>query len=117
MLSNLGACSIFSALSGSPPGDLRRDRQDGHPGDASSAAIPRRIATGSIAAGGTLGILIPPSVTMIVYGIATETSIGRLFLAGLLPGLMLTALFMIWTIISCRLAGYSFERMATGATR
>jgi tripartite ATP-independent transporter DctM subunit len=77
---------------------------------------PATIATGSIAAGGTLGILIPPSVTMIVYGIATETSIGRLFIAGLLPGLMLTALFMIWTIISCRLAGYSFERMATRFT-
>src|SRR5690606_424949 len=52
----------------------------------------------SIAAGGTLGILIPPSVTMIVYGIATETSIGRLFLAGALPGFMLVGLFMIWAV-------------------
>src|SRR3546814_9758607 len=53
---------------------------------------PTSVATGSIAAGGTLGILIPPSVTMIVYGISTQTSIGRLFLAGVLPGLMLTAM-------------------------
>jgi tripartite ATP-independent transporter DctM subunit len=59
---------------------------------------PDTVATGSIAAGGTLGILIPPSVTMIVYGIATETSIGRLFLAGVVPGLLLVALFMLWSL-------------------
>src|SRR5205814_8106062 len=46
----------------------------------------------------TLGILIPPSITFILYGIATETSIGRLFLAGVLPGIMLTTLFMLWTL-------------------
>ena len=59
---------------------------------------PDDIATGSICAGGTLGILIPPSITFILYGIATETSIGRLFLAGVMPGLMLTGLFMLWTM-------------------
>jgi tripartite ATP-independent transporter DctM subunit len=59
---------------------------------------PDDVATGSICAGGTLGILIPPSITFILYGIATETSIGRLFLAGVLPGLMLTGLFMAWTL-------------------
>lgn len=56
------------------------------------------LATGAIAAGGTLGILIPPSITMILYGIASETSIGRLFLAGVIPGLLLTALFMAWAL-------------------
>ena len=59
---------------------------------------PDDVATGSICAGGTLGILIPPSITFILYGIATETSIGRLFIAGVMPGLMLTGLFMLWTI-------------------
>lgn len=59
---------------------------------------PDGVAAGSIAAGGTLGILIPPSVTMIVYGIATETSIGRLFLAGVLPGILLVTLFMAWSL-------------------
>jgi C4-dicarboxylate transporter DctM subunit len=59
---------------------------------------PDDVATGSICAGGTLGILIPPSITFILYGIATETSIGRLFLAGVMPGLMLTGLFMLWTL-------------------
>ena len=50
---------------------------------------PKEISAGTIAAGGTLGILIPPSITMIVYGISTETSIGQLFMAGIFPGLML----------------------------
>jgi tripartite ATP-independent transporter DctM subunit len=59
---------------------------------------PDEIATGSICAGGSLGILIPPSITFILYGIATETSIGRLFLAGVMPGLLLTGLFMLWTL-------------------
>ncbi|MEZ5904757.1 MAG: TRAP transporter large permease [Geminicoccaceae bacterium] len=111
VLSNIGACSIFSALSGSSPATCAAIGKMGIPAMV-ERGYPKSIATGSIAAGGTLGILIPPSVTMIVYGISTETSIGRLFLAGVLPGLMLTALFMIWTIISCRLAGYSFEAMA-----
>jgi tripartite ATP-independent transporter DctM subunit len=67
---------------------------------------PDEVATGSIAAGGTLGILIPPSITLIVYGIATETSIGRLFAAGLVPGLMLTALFIAWGIFAAWRSGY-----------
>ncbi|MEM7711070.1 MAG: TRAP transporter large permease, partial [Pseudomonadota bacterium] len=60
---------------------------------------------GSIAAGGTLGILIPPSVTMIVYGIATETSIGRLFLAGVIPGALLVSLFMAWSLYATWASG------------
>ena len=68
---------------------------------------PDEIATGSIAAGGTLGILIPPSVTLILYGIATESSIGRLFLAGALPGLLLTVLFMALTWFAVRRSGHS----------
>jgi tripartite ATP-independent transporter DctM subunit len=70
---------------------------------------PTSVATGSIAAGGTLGILIPPSVTLIVYGIATETSIGRLFMAGVVPGIMLTIMFMIWAVIDCKRKGYEFD--------
>ena len=56
------------------------------------------LATGAIAAGGTLGILIPPSITMILYGIASETSIGRLFIAGIIPGALLVLLFMAWAL-------------------
>jgi TRAP-type C4-dicarboxylate transport system permease large subunit len=61
-----------------------------------------RLATGVVAAGGTLGILIPPSTVLVIYAILTEQSIGRLFLAGFLPGLLLTALFVITVIIVCR---------------
>ncbi|WP_430469844.1 TRAP transporter large permease [Thalassospira lucentensis] len=99
VISNLGACAIFSALSGSSPATCAAIGKMGIPA-MRERGFPDTVAAGSIAAGGTLGILIPPSVTMIVYGISTETSIGRLFLAGLLPGLMLTALFMAWSLYS-----------------
>jgi tripartite ATP-independent transporter DctM subunit len=62
-----------------------------------------RLATGVIAAGGTLGILIPPSTVMVVYALITEQSIGRLLLAGFLPGLLLTALFVATIMILCAL--------------
>ncbi len=60
--------------------------------------FPGGVAAGLIVAGGTLGILHPPSATMIVYGIATESSIGRLVLAGVFPGLLLVGLFMAWPL-------------------
>ncbi|MBD8893210.1 TRAP transporter large permease [Roseibium litorale] len=104
VLSNLGACSLFAALSGSSPATCAAIGKMGIP-EMTKRGYPNEIAAGSIAAGGTLGILIPPSVTMIVYGIATETSIGRLFLAGILPGLLLTTLFMLWTVYDCRRKG------------
>src|SRR5690606_9387491 len=62
--------------------------------------VPARLATGSIAAGGTLGILIPPSLTLIVYGIVTHTSIARLFLAGVVPGILLVVLFALYAWLS-----------------
>ena len=99
VISNLGACAIFSALSGSSPATCAAIGKMGIPA-MRERGFPDTVASGSIAAGGTLGILIPPSVTMIVYGISTETSIGRLFLAGLLPGLLVTALFMAWSLYS-----------------
>ncbi|KZB70090.1 MULTISPECIES: TRAP transporter large permease [Thalassospira] len=99
VISNLGACAIFSALSGSSPATCAAIGKMGIPA-MRERGFPDTVAAGSIAAGGTLGILIPPSVTMIVYGISTETSIGRLFLAGLLPGLLVTVLFMAWSLYS-----------------
>src|SRR5438270_1344430 len=96
-LSNIGACALFAALTGSSPACCAAIGKMGIP-EMRRRGYPDDIATGSICAGGTLGILIPPSITFILYGIATETSIGRLFLAGVLPGLMLTGLFMLWTL-------------------
>ncbi len=97
VVSNLGACALFAAMSGSSPATCAAIGKMGIP-EMRKRGYPDGVASGSIAAGGTLGILIPPSVTMIVYGIATETSIGRLFLAGVVPGLLLVGLFMAWSI-------------------
>ncbi len=99
VMSNLGACALFSAMSGSSPATCAAIGKMGIP-EMRKRGYPEEVAAGSIAAGGTLGILIPPSVTMIVYGIATETSIGRLFLAGVMPGLLLVSLFMAWSVWS-----------------
>ena len=99
VISNLGACALFAAMSGSSPATCAAIGKMGIP-EMRRRGYPDGVAAGSIAAGGTLGILIPPSVTMIVYGIATETSIGRLFLAGVLPGILLVALFMLWSLFS-----------------
>ena len=99
VVSNLGACALFAAMSGSSPATCAAIGKMGIP-EMRKRGYPSSVAAGSIAAGGTLGILIPPSVTMIVYGISTETSIGRLFLAGVIPGLLLVALFMAWSVYS-----------------
>src|SRR5262249_11982756 len=95
-LSHLCACRIFAPLTCSSPACCAAIGKMGIP-EMRRRGYPDDVATGSICAGGTLGILIPPSITFILYGIATETSIGRLFLAGVVPGLMLTSLFMLWT--------------------
>jgi tripartite ATP-independent transporter DctM subunit len=107
LISNIGACGIFAALTGSSPATCAAIGKMGIP-EMRQRGYPASLATGSIAAGGTLGILIPPSITMIVYGIATETSIGRLFMAGVLPGLMLLSLFMAWSWAYAYAKGYRF---------
>ncbi|MGM0544775.1 MAG: TRAP transporter large permease [Pseudomonadota bacterium] len=115
-VSNIGACSIFAALSGSSPATCAAIGKMGIP-EMRTRGYPDGVAAGCIAAGGTLGILIPPSVTMIIYGISTETSIGRLFIAGVIPGFMLAGLFMIWTIIACKLAGGYANPVAASAEK
>ena len=105
VISNIGACGLFAALTGSSPATCAAIGKMGIP-EMRARGYPDEIATGSICAGGTLGILIPPSITFILYGIATETSIGRLFLAGVLPGLLLTALFMAWSVFDMWRKGF-----------
>ncbi|PCH81355.1 MAG: C4-dicarboxylate ABC transporter [Hyphomicrobiales bacterium] len=104
VISNLGACALFAAMSGSSPATCAAIGKMGIP-EMRKRGYPDGVAAGSIAAGGTLGILIPPSVTMIVYGIATEQSIGRLFLAGVIPGLLLVFLFMAWSLYATAKSG------------
>lgn len=93
-IATIGACAAFSTVSGSTNAtaatmamitlpEMRRYKYD------------MALATGTVAAGGSLGILIPPSVIFIIYGILTEQSIGKLFAAGILPGILLAALFVL----------------------
>ena len=97
-IATVGACAAFAAICGSTNATAAT---------MGAATLPEmkrynykpELATGVVAAGGSLGILIPPSVIFIVYGILTEQSIGRLFMAGLLPGLLLALLFIL-TIIA-----------------
>ncbi len=95
VVANICACGLFSALCGSSPATAAAIGKVGVP-EMLKRGVRPSLATGAIAAGGTLGILIPPSVTMILYGVVTETSIGRLFIAGVIPGLLLMVLFSIY---------------------
>jgi C4-dicarboxylate transporter DctM subunit len=95
-------CGGFAAISGSSTataatmGSIALPEMKGYKYDT-------RLATGCVAAGGTIGILIPPSIGFVVYGILTEESIGKLFMAGIIPGVMLLLLYMAVIYIMCRI--------------
>jgi len=103
-LANVFACAVFAAMCGSSPATCSAIGSSGIP-QLVKRGYSEGLATGIIAAGGTLGILIPPSLTLILYGLASEQSIGRLFMAGIGPGLMLILLFSLWVMFK-----YSLER-------
>ena len=100
-VANVLACSVFAAMCGSSPATCSAIGSSGIP-QMRARGYSEELATGLIAAGGTLGILIPPSLTLILYGLASEQSIGRLFMAGVGPGLLLTAMFIVWTVFQYR---------------
>ncbi len=95
---NIAGCAIFSAISGSSVVTAASIGRVALP-ELERRKYSPRVSAGSLAAGGTLGILIPPSIAMIVYGTFTETSVAKLFMAGVVPGLVLTAMFMIYIAI------------------
>jgi C4-dicarboxylate transporter DctM subunit len=99
VIANIFACGIFSAVCGSSPATAAAIGKSGVP-EMLKRGVKPTLATGAICAGGTLGILIPPSITLILYGIATETSIGRLFLAGVIPGILLVLIFAAYAWFS-----------------
>lgn len=98
---NIGCCALFAATSGSSVATAATI------GTVATPALDERgydkgASLGSIAAGGTLGILIPPSVNLLIYGSLAEASIGQLFVAGIVPGVLLTLSFMLFIVISNR---------------
>lgn len=101
-MATVGACTAFGAICGSGPATAAT---------MASVALPEmrrykysmELAAGAVASGGSLGMLIPPSVVFIVYAIITENSIGKLFIAGILPGLLIAALFCITIYIECKI--------------
>lgn len=101
---NIGSCALFAATSGSSVATAATISTVALP-SLMKRGYPMRASLGSIAAGGTLGILIPPSVNMIIYGSLTNNSIGKLFVAGIIPGLLLTGSFMLYIAISSILSG------------
>ena len=100
MHSNIGACAMFAATSGSSAATAATIGTVALP-EMKKHGYSVSLYTGSLAAGGTLGILIPPSINMVVYGVLTNTSIPQLYLAGFIPGFLLAALFMLTILIAC----------------
>ncbi|MBZ0218283.1 MAG: TRAP transporter large permease [Fimbriimonadaceae bacterium] len=100
MHSNIGACTMFAAISGSTVATAAT---------VGTIALPQmkkhkynpRLFLGTLATGGTLGILIPPSINIIIYGALTDTSIPELYLAGFLPGFLLAFLFILTVLVAC----------------
>ena len=100
-IANVFACALFAAMAGSSPATCSAIGQAGIPEMRQRGYSPG-FAAGIIAAGGTLGILLPPSITMILYSVAAEVSLGRLFLAGVGPGILLVVLFAGYAVYRFR---------------
>ena len=95
---NIVGCAIFAAVSGSSAATAATIGRMSLP-ELEKRGYDRNLSIGTLAGSSTLGFLIPPSIILIVYGVATEQSIGRLFIAGILPGLMLVILFMGFVVV------------------
>jgi C4-dicarboxylate transporter DctM subunit len=101
---NISCCALFAATSGSSVATAATIGTVALP-SLKARNYPMPQALGTLAAGGTLGILIPPSINMIVYGSLTENSIGKLFIAGIVPGLLLTGFFMLFVYLHAKIKG------------
>ena len=100
-VANVFACALFAAMAGSSPATCSAIGSAGIP-EMRKRGYSGGFAAGIIAAGGTLGILLPPSITMILFAVAAEKSLGRLFLAGIGPGLLLVTLFGVYAVFRFR---------------
>lgn len=112
---NIAGSGIFAAISGGSAPTAAAMSTVALP-ELSRRGYDRRLVAGSLAAGGTLGILIPPSITMIIYSTFTDTSIAKLFAAGLLPGILLALLYMAFIILRVWINPGLAPRQTTPAT-
>jgi len=103
-MASVMACMLFAAVSGSSPATVVAVGSIVIAGMV-RAGYPQAFAAGVICNAGTLGILIPPSIVMVVYGAATETSVGKLFMAGVIPGIMLGLMLMVAIYVRARMIG------------
>src|SRR5580700_1739077 len=115
-VANVFACALFAAMAGSSPATCSAIGSAGIP-EMRKRGYSGGFAAGIIAAGGTLGILLPPSITMILFAVAAEKSLGRLFLAGIGPGLLLVTLFGIYATWHYRRERADAERLRTATGR
>ena len=99
-MTSVAACALFAAMSGSSPATAATMGKVALP-EMKRYKYADELATGAVAAGGTIGILIPPSVILIIYGIITEQSIGELYMAGFIPGILQAVLFILTIAILC----------------
>ena len=113
-IANVFACALFAAMAGSSPATCSAIGSAGIP-EMRKRGYSGSFAAGLIAAGGTLGILLPPSITMILYAVAAEQSLGRLFLAGIGPGLLLVTMFATYAVVRFR-KEYATAKAAYEAT-
>lgn len=110
------SCSLFAAMSGSSPATAAAVGGTLIPAMVANG-YDKRYAMGVVAASGTLGILIPPSITFVLIGVTSGESIGRLFMAGVIPGLVIGALLAAVAIITAKIKGYRSEARATWRER
>jgi len=101
---NVFGCALFAAVSGSSAATAATIGKMSIP-ELSKRGYPEKLILGTLAGSATLGLLIPPSIILIVYGVATEQSVARLFIAGILPGLMLVLMFSGYVIIRAKMLG------------
>ena len=112
---NVVGCALFAAISGSSAATVATVGKMSIP-ELRIRNYPEKILLGSLAGSGTLGLLIPPSIILIIYGVTVQESIAKLFIAGILPGIMIAIFFMlyviVWSLINKKLMPKSFENFS-----
>ena len=112
---NIVGCALFAAISGSSAATVATVGKMSIP-ELRKRKYPEKILLGSLAGSGTLGLLIPPSIILIIYGVTVQESIAKLFIAGILPGIMIAVIFMLyvvfWSLLNKKIMPKSFENFS-----